>query len=158
MSKDTEITHAPEAEGQTETAGKLAEEKTLDMAGVAEDAAEAERVAEEAKAEPEAGSYTRTFRKPFTWKGKSYETLTFDWTVLNGRDYLEIESELMAMGRTLVSPMFSGDFLTGMAARACTERDEKGRRVIDRQAVKEMPIGDFQVIMRKARGFLLRAE
>ena len=136
----------------------MAEEKTLDMAGVAEDAAEAERVAEEAKREPETGSYTHTFKNPFPWKGKTYEKLTFDWTTLTGRDHLEIESEIVMKGRTLVSPAFTGDFLAGMAARACTERDEKGKRVIDGMAVKEMALTDFQVITRKARGFLLRAE
>ena len=61
-------------------------------------------------------------------------------------------------GRTLVSPAFTGDFLAGMAARACTERDEKGKPVIDGQALKKMPMTDFQAITRKARGFLLRAE
>ena len=69
-----------------------AEEKKLDMEGVAQDAAEAERVAEEAKQEQETGSYTHTFKNPFPWKGKTYETLTFDWTALNGGDHLEIES------------------------------------------------------------------
>ena len=136
----------------------MAEEKRLDMEGVAQDAAEAERVAEEAKQEPETGSYTHTFKKPFLWKGKTYETLTFDWAALNGGDHLEIESEIVMKGRTLVSPAFTGDFLAGMAARACTERDEKGRRVIDGQALKKMPMTDFQAVTRKARGFLLRAE
>lgn len=135
-----------------------AEEKKLDMEGVAQDAAEAERVAEEARQEQETGSYTHTFKNPFPWKGKTYETLTFDWTALNGGDHLEIESEIVMKGRTLVSPAFTGDFLAGMAARACTERDEKGKRVMDRQALKEMPMTDFQAITRKARGFLLRAE
>ena len=156
-----------------------AEEKKLDMEGVAQDAAEAERVAdyineylrnyagvdgymkrvaEEAKQEQETGSYTHTFKNPFPWKGKTYETLTFDWTALNGGDHLEIESEIVMKGRTLVSPAFTGDFLAGMAARACTERDEKGKRVIDGWAIKEMPLTDFQAITRKARGFLLRAE
>ena len=64
----------------------------------------------------------------------------------------------MMKGRTLVSPAFTGDFLAGMAARACTERDKKGRRVINGQALKKMSMTDFQVITRKARGFLLRAE
>lgn len=146
MSKDKELS------------AESAEEKVLDLAGVAEDAAEAERVTEEAKKEPETGSYTHTFKKPFPWKGKTYETLTFDWTVLDGGDHLDIESEIVMKGRTLVSPAFTGDFLAGMAARACTERDEKGKRVIDGQALKKMSMTDFQVITRKARGFLLRAE
>lgn len=136
----------------------MAEEKRLDMEGLAQDAAEAERVEEEAKREKETGSYTHTFKNPFPWKGKTYEKLTFDWTALDGGDHLEIESEIVMKGRTLVSPAFTGDFLAGMAARACTERDEEGKRVIDGQALKKMPMTDFQAITRKARGFLLRAE
>lgn len=133
-------------------------EKVLDMEGVARDAAEAERVAEEARSEPETGSYTHTFKSPFQWKGRTFGSLTFDWTALKGRDHLEIEQELLMKGRTLVSPAFTGDFLAGMAARACTERDKDGKRAIDGQAIMDMPMADFQAITRKARGFLLRAE
>ena len=136
----------------------MAKEKVLDMEAVQKDAAEAARVAEKARQEQETGSYTHTFKKPFQWKDRTFENLTFDWTMLTGRDHLEIENEMTMKGRTLVSPAFSGDFLAGMAARACTERDEKGKRVIDGQAIMEMPLGDFQAITRKARGFLLRAE
>ena len=136
----------------------MAEEKMLDMKGVEEDAAEAERVAEEAKQEQETGSYTHTFKNPFPWNGKTYEKLTFDWTTLDGGDHLEIENEIVMKGRTLISPAFTGDFLAGMAARACTERDEKGKQVIDAQALKKMSMTDFQAITREARGFLLRAE
>lgn len=137
----------------------MEEEKMLDMTSVAEDAADAEKVAEEARQEVDAGSYTHSFkRQPFQWKGRTYDKLTFDWTVLSGKDHLEIESEILLKGRTLVSPAFTGDFLAGMAARACTERDEQGRRVIDGQAIMAMNMADFQAITRKARGFLLRAE
>ncbi len=135
----------------------MSKEKELDLKTVQEDAAEAERVAEEAKQEQETGSYTHSFKTPFQWKGRTFERLTFDWAVLKGKDHLEIEQELLAKGRTLVSPAFTGDFLAGMAARACTERDENGKRVIDGQAVVEMDMADFQAITRNARGFLLRA-
>lgn len=136
----------------------MAEKKELDMAAVERDAEDAERVAEEARKKPEPGSYTHVFKKPFQWKDSTFESLTFDWEALTGRDHLEIENEMTMKGRTLVSPAFAGDFLAGMAARACTERDEKGKRVIDGQAIMEMSMGDFQTITRKARGFLLRAE
>lgn len=136
----------------------MAEEKVLDMNGVAEDAAEAEKEAEEAKQEREIGIYTHEFKKPFQWRDRTFESLTFDWTVLKGKDHLEIETEMLLKGRTLVNPAFTGEFLAGMAARACTERNEKGKRVIDGQAVKEMPLSDFQAITRNARFFLLRAE
>ena len=136
----------------------MAEEKELDLQGIQEDAEEAERVEKEAKKEPETGSYTHTFKKPFQWKDHTFESLTFDWTALDGGDYLDIESEIVMKGRTLISPAFTGEFLAGMAARACTERNEKGKRVIDGQALKKMSMTDFQAITRKARGFLLRAE
>ena len=134
------------------------EEKVINREDIAADAAEAEKVAEEAMQEQETGSYTHTFKNPFQWKGRTFERLTFDWTALTGRDHLEIEQEIIMKGRTLISPAFTGDFLAGMMARACTERNEKGKRIIDGQAVKEMPMNDFQAITRKARGFLLRAE
>ena len=136
----------------------MAEEKVLDMKAVEEDAEEAEKAAEKARQEPDAGSYTHTLKEPYRWKEHTFETLTFDWTSLTGQDHLEIENELTMKGRMLVSPSFSGDFLAGMAARSCTERDEKGKRLIDTQAILKMPMRDFQTITRKARGFLLRAE
>ena len=136
----------------------MKEEKVLDMEGVAEDVAEAEKVTGEARREPEIGNYTHEFKRPFQWKGQAYERLTFDWTALKGKDHLEIEQEILMKGRTLITPAFTGDFLAGMAARACTERNEKGKRVIDGRAVIEMDMADFQAITRKARGFLLRAE
>lgn len=136
----------------------MAEEKALDMKTVEENAAEAEKAAEEAKRETEVGSYTHTFRKPFHWKDHVFETLTFDWTTMKGKDHLAIEQEVLMRGQTLVSPAFTGTFLAGMAARSCTERDEKGKHVIDTQAIMEMDMVDFQAITRKARGFLLRAE
>lgn len=136
----------------------MAEVKELDMNAIEEDAADAEKAAEEAKNEPESGEYTHTFKKPFPWKGRMFDSLTFDWTSLSGKDHLEIENELLMKGRTLVSPAFNGDFLAGMAARACTERDEEGKRVIEGEAIGKMTMTDFQIITRKARSFLLRAE
>ena len=133
-------------------------EKKLDMNGVEEDAKNAQMEQEAAKKEPDVGSYTHTFKRPFLWKGTAYKSLTFQWDGLSGKDHLEIENEILMKGRTLVSPAFTGDFLAGMAARACTERDEKGKRVIDGQAIVEMPMADFQAITRRARSFLLRAE
>lgn len=136
----------------------MTEKKELDMTAVERDAKDAERVAEEARQEPEPGIYTHAFKKPFQWKGRTFESLTFDWEALTGRDHLEIQHEMTMKGRVLVNAAFDGDFLMGMAARACTERDEKGKRVIDGMAIMEMSMGDFQTITRKARGFLLRAE
>ncbi len=123
-----------------------------------ETAAEAAAKLEEAAAkEPDITNYIHTFKKPFIYQGHTYETLTFNWGALTGNDHLEIESELLMRGKTLVSPEFSGDFLCRMAARACTERDADGFRTVSADTLKAMPMREFQMICKRARSFLLRA-
>ncbi len=126
-----------------------------DMKTTAEAAADLER---EAKNEPDTGIYVHTFRHPFDYRAHTYETLTFDWETLTGEDYLAIENEMLRKGKTLVTPAFSGDFLCGMAVRACTARNDEGFRAISTEALKAMPMRDFQAICGRARNFLLRAE
>lgn len=119
-----------------------------------EEAAKQER---EAREEPDTTAYTHKFKKPFTWEGKTYEELTFNWGRLTGADHLEIENELLMRGKTLTTPEFTGDFLVGMAVRACTEKKDDGKRAMNIFAIKSMPLRDFQRICRQARYFLLRA-
>lgn len=76
---------------------------------------------EAAKQEPDVRTYVHTFEQPFVWEGKSYDKLTFQWDVLTGADHLEIENELLAQGKTLVVPEYTGGYLLGIAARACAE-------------------------------------
>lgn len=120
-------------------------------------AEEAEAREADALSEPQKWTYTHVFKSPFTWAGRTYERLTFDWSTLTGADSLEIESEMLRRGVTLVVPEYSGAYLTGMAARACTERDERGRRLVTDAAVRALPLGDFQIICRRARTFLQQA-
>lgn len=103
------------------------------------------------------GAYTHIFRKPFSYEGRTHEELTFDWESLTGNDSLAIENEVVAKGKTLVVPAYTGEYLVGMAARACTERDERGKRVVGTDTIRAMPLGDFQKICNRARNFLLRA-
>lgn len=117
-------------------------------------AVEAER---EANAEPDIGTYTHTFKKPVNYHGAPIEGLTFNWGKLTGADHLDIENELLMQGKTLVTPEFSCDFLWRMAIRACTAVDENGIRLLKVDALKSLPIRDFQVICKRARSFLLRA-
>jgi hypothetical protein len=121
-------------------------------------AAAAEKIEKEAKAASAgSGSYTHIFHKPFTHEGRTYEKLTFDWEVLTGNDSLAIEREVTSRGQTLVVPAYTGAYLAGMAARACTERDKKGRRVVGTDTIRAMPLDEFQKICNRARNFLLRA-
>ena len=120
-------------------------------------AEQAEEMENQAKAEPDIGTYVHTFKNPVNYQGTVIEELTFNWGKLTGSDHIEIENELLMRGKTLVTPEFSCDFLWAMAIRACTKLDKNGVRVLRTDASKSIPIRDFQVICKKARSFLLRA-
>lgn len=124
---------------------------------LADDAETAVQLEAEAQTEPDTYAYTHTFKRPFVYNGVTVKELTFDWGALTGNDHLAIENELLKHGKTLVLPEYTGDFLCGMAVRACTNRDGNGIRLLDNKAMKSMPIRDFQTICKKARSFLLRA-
>lgn len=121
------------------------------------DATEAAAVESAVKAEQDNTVYTHTFKEPFSYQGLTMEALTFDWGKLTGKDHLAIESELLMHGKTLITPEFTGEFLCGMAVRACTDRTPEGVRVLDQNAIKALPLRDFQTICKRARAFLLRA-
>ena len=96
-------------------------------------------------------SFILVFRKPFEHDGKTYESLTFDWDSLTGRDALNIETEMQQLGKALVVPAFSGEYLVRMAAKACTEK-------IGADAFERMPITEYNKVRSAARSFLLKTE
>ncbi|MCD8199805.1 MAG: hypothetical protein LUD25_02455 [Coriobacteriaceae bacterium] len=102
----------------------------------------------EAEAENE-NVYKHVFEPPFTYEGKTYEELTFDFDSLTGEDDLKIENELARMGRPVVAAEMSGDYLIRMAARCCSEK-------IGADVFEAMPLREERVIRNKARSFLLR--
>ena len=100
-------------------------------------------------------------KKPFTYEGQTFDELNFDFEGLTGDDALAIEDELQAIGKPTISPTFSGQFLVRMAARACTNTiiDASGhpRRIGD-DALRALPIFEFNRVRGKARSFLLASE
>ncbi len=96
-------------------------------------------------------TYVHQLRRPFEYEGKTYETLTFDWGSLTGDDSLAIEAEMQAMGKPVIVPTFSGEYLIRMAARACTPR-------LGSDVLGKMPISEYNRIRSKARSFLLLSE
>lgn len=129
-------------------------DKVSDMAKAAEEIEEKAKEAEAAGVD--FSTYTHHFKKPFTYAGRTYDELTFDWESLTGRDSLAIEEELSLKGKTLVLPAYTGEYLVGMAVRACTERNE-GKHAVGKDVMYAMPLGDFQKICGRARNFLLRS-
>ena len=107
-----------------------------------------EMQAAEQEAKTSTTSYTHKFATPFEFEGKTYESLTFEWGSLTGNDFLNIEAEITAMGKALISPEFSSEFLVRMASRACNEQ-------LGSDAITATPIGDFNRIRGRARSFLL---
>lgn len=94
--------------------------------------------------------YKHMFAKPFTYEGKTYNELVFDWGSLTGQDSLAIENEMQSLGKPLIAPEFSGEYLIRMAARACTKK-------IGSDILIAMPLGDYNKIRNRARSFLLRS-
>ena len=108
-----------------------------------------ELAAAEAEAKTADNVYVHDFGdKPFTWEGKTYESLTFDFSGLTGEDSLAIENEMLSLGKALIVPEFSGEYLLRMAARACREN-------IGTDALKHLPMFHYNRIRSRARSFLL---
>lgn len=98
------------------------------------------------------GKYTHHFKIPFTFisgtEQKSVTELTFEFDRLTGKDSLDVEAELQALGRPVVVAEMSGNYLIRMAARACTEK-------IGADSLIGLPLPDFNKIRTKVRSFLL---
>ncbi len=102
-----------------------------------------------------AGKYKHVFAEPFQWQGETYRSLTFDWETLRGKDCVRIETEARRRGGApaLEANSYPIAYLVGMAAHACTERGEGGRRVIGTDALEAMNFQDCMRICRQARLF-----
>ncbi len=109
---------------------------------------EAERLAEKNHGK---NSYTHVFKEPFAYEGRTFETLTFDWGRLTGRDGLAIERELQTLGIAVMVPAFSGEYLIRMAAKASAEG-------ISSDMMEALPLQDYNRIRSAGRSFLLKAE
>lgn len=112
---------------------------------------EAEFAQAEQEAAQAADGYVHTFQTPFTYCGKTYNKLTFRFDQLTGADSLAVEDELQLLGKAVIVPTFSGQYLTRIAARACQEK-------LDFMAFKAMPIWDYNQIRSHARSFFMASE
>ncbi|MBR6321260.1 MAG: hypothetical protein IKR59_00195 [Lachnospiraceae bacterium] len=106
---------------------------------------------EEEIAQESADVYKHEFKKPFEYDGNKYSVLVFDWGSLTGKDGLDIETELTAIGKAAFVPAFNGEYLIRMASKACTDP-------IGSDAFENMSLSDFTKITREARNFILRSE
>ena len=94
------------------------------------------------------GVYVHTFNKPFTYEGKTYDELRFDFDSVNGYGCLSIEQELRNSGITVPVREFSADYQVRFAAKACAQK-------IGSDVLMALPARDFNRICNKVRSFLL---
>lgn len=95
--------------------------------------------------------FTLNLSKPFVWEGTEYKELEFDFSLLTGKDFLNIEAEVQSKGYGVITPEFSTPFLTIMAIRAC-------KQPITSDALDSMPIVLFNRIRSRGRSFLMNSE
>lgn len=101
--------------------------------------------------------YTHVLERPIERDGKQYESLTFDYSCLTGRNSLSFEQNVLTEFRkNVVIPALSSEYLVNMAARACTDRDEQGKPFVNVPFLLDLPIRDFLRICASARRFLQR--
>ena len=101
--------------------------------------------------ETQSNDFTLNLNKPVTYEDKTYNSLHFDFSVLTGKDFLDIEDEMARHGKIVLSARLSGEFLTIMSAKACKEP-------IDKNYLEALPIKKFEELRNAARNFFNTAE
>lgn len=86
-----------------------------------------------------------------TYNGVDYEALDFDFEKLTGADANNIEAELQALGKTVLVPALSGDYLMRMSVKACQQ--PIGVDIFDTMSLKS-----YNKIRTAARNFLLNSD
>lgn len=117
--------------------------------------AQAESLEKEQAGQEDPAVYTHKLARPFTYENKTVERLDFDFGSLTGNDTIAIEAELNHRLKNLMYPHLSWEFMTLMAVRACTTRDENDMRLVDEKLLKALPMRDYNRIVGAARNFLL---
>jgi hypothetical protein len=92
------------------------------------------------------GVYTHAFRTPYTYEGKKYESITFDFTRLTGQDMIDTEIEMQDRGEFAISPEHSRLLQCYLASKAAN---------IGSDVLATMPLNDFNRITNAARAFLM---
>jgi len=88
----------------------------------------------------------------FSYEGKTYKTLTFDWKKLTGKDFAQAEWEMsVENNRLLAFAPNDGDFIMRLAVRASVEG-------ISKQALEALPLHYYNLVRMAGRVFLLMPE
>lgn len=89
------------------------------------------------------------FKEPFSFQGKTYEKLTFDFGKLTLNDSLAVEDELAQLGKGSLMPEWNSQYLVRIAAKACTDK-------IGSDALMALPLPEGRRILNQTRNFIRR--
>ncbi len=106
--------------------------------------------AAEKEAETSADVYTHTLGKPFSYEGRTFTEMHFDFDSVNGYGCIAIEQELRSQGIAVPVREFSCEYQIRFAARACVEK-------VGSDVLMALPARDFNRICNQVRSFLLRS-
>ncbi len=88
---------------------------------------------------------------PVIYGEKEYTELHIDFAKLRGKDARAISAELQALGKAVILPSYSDDYLIRMVARAAEEK-------IGTDFFDELTMHDYNKLISRARAFLLKSE
>lgn len=97
----------------------------------------------------ETGIYIYKFKAPYTWEGKTYTEIKFNFGILSGVDMKEAERDLSEEGRIIFSPLYSDSYLLNLAARAAD---------VHPSVIENMPIRAAIAIRERARRFFMQED
>lgn len=89
--------------------------------------------------------------QPVLYGAREYKELHIDFTRLKGKDARAISAELQALGKAVILPSYSDEFLTRMVVRASEEK-------IGSDFFDELTLYDYNKLIARARAFLLKSE
>ncbi len=98
--------------------------------------------------EKSAGVYVHKFKTPFTWEGRTFESMTFNFARLTGRDSIAVSGELESENKHPLIKEWSVDYQVKLAARACREK-------VGSDILENLPILDFNRICYMTRSFFV---
>lgn len=90
--------------------------------------------------------YTHKLGKPYSYMGKDYTEIEFDFGKLTGRDLIEIEAETINEGGMVFRAEVSSGIAGKLAARAAGKSSD---------FIENLPVAEFTAIVGQCKNFLL---
>ena len=90
--------------------------------------------------------YIYKLREPITYNGKTYEEISLNFMALKGKDMIAIEDDMDELGKNILSPELSSEFIGRLAAKASG---------VPFEALMELPYREFTNIKGHTRNFML---